>query len=68
MGDCEFGRCEICGKDSYLERTYFHYDIECECHSPKHFELVRHCKDCRGIEPRVTTIRLKTINLDRLDG
>lgn len=42
----EFGKCDICGKECGLERTYFEYDINCECHSPKHFELVRHCKDC----------------------
>ena len=42
----EFGKCDICGKDDNLERTYFEYDIKCDCHSPRHFELVRHCKDC----------------------
>ena len=42
----EFGKCDICGKEDNLERTYFEYDIKCECHSPKHFELVRHCKNC----------------------
>ena len=42
----EFGKCDICGKEDNLERTYFEYDINCECHSPKHFELVSHCKDC----------------------
>ena len=42
----EFGKCDICGKKGGLERTYFEYDINCECHSPKHFELVVHCKDC----------------------
>ena len=42
----EFGKCDICGKEDNLERTYFEYDIKCECHSPKHFELVSHCKDC----------------------
>lgn len=29
--DKEFGKCEICGKDSSLERTNFYYNIPCEC-------------------------------------
>ena len=27
----EWGRCEICGKETQLERTYFYYPIHCEC-------------------------------------
>jgi hypothetical protein len=53
MGTCEFGKCEICGKETDLERTYFHYPIHCECCGSKdengqdqHFEMVAHCKDC----------------------
>lgn len=42
----EWGKCDICGKEGFLERTYFYYDINGDCHSPKHFELVSHCKDC----------------------
>ena len=42
----EFGKCDICGKEDNLIRTYFEYDIKCDCHSPRHFELVVHCKDC----------------------
>ena len=45
-GAIEFGKCDICGKEDYLERTYFEYDIKCACHTPRHFELVVHCKDC----------------------
>lgn len=42
----EFGKCDICGKEDNLGRTCFEYDIKCDCHSPRHFELVVHCKDC----------------------
>ena len=52
--DIEFGKCDICGKEENLERTYFEYDINCECHSPKHFELVSHCKDCVPSMPTET--------------
>ena len=52
MGNQEFGICDICGKEAALSRTYFHYNIPCECCGCKedgkdmHFEMVKHCKDC----------------------
>lgn len=52
MGEIEFGKCDICGKEASLERTYFYYPIHCECCGCKingencHFEVVHHCKDC----------------------
>ena len=57
-GSAEYGKCEICGVDTFIERTYFRYNIKCECHSPYHFELVRHCSNCVPIEPRITKIEL----------
>ena len=57
-GDIEWGTCEICGKETSLERTYFYYPIHCECCGCKdnegqklHFELVHHCKDCPAPMP-----------------
>lgn len=52
MGEIEFGKCDICGKESGLSRTYFYYNIPCECCGCKedgknmHFVMVRHCEDC----------------------
>jgi hypothetical protein len=61
MSGCnEHGKCEICGKETFLERTYFRYEIKCECHSPNHFELIRHCKNCVPKEPTTTKISIKT--------
>jgi len=65
-GEIEFDICEICGKETSIERTYFRYDIKCECHSPYHFEFVRRCKDCVAKEPTETKITLKTSNLSRI--
>jgi len=62
-GDIEYGKCEICGKESSLKRTYWHYAIKCECHSPSHFELRRHCYDCLPEEPKITNVSLKTETL-----
>lgn len=51
-GDTEYGKCDMCGNETFLSRTYFHYNIPCECCGCKrdgkdmHFELVKHCKDC----------------------
>lgn len=55
-GCCEKGKCEVCGReDVLLGRTYFHYDFQCECHSPEHFELVRHCERCTPHKPVLLT-------------
>lgn len=59
MGEIEFGTCPICGKEASMERTYFYYDIHCQCCGCKqddldmHFELRIHCKDCVPDVPRV---------------
>ena len=59
MGEIEFGKCDVCGKDAPLWRKYYRYDIQCECHSPQHFDLVRYCKDCTPKPPKTTKITLK---------
>lgn len=65
--DQEMGKCVVCRKDNVvLQRTYFQYDIKCECHSPNHFELVRHCADCVAVEPIETKVFLKTSSLNHL--
>ena len=59
MGGVEYGKCEICGKEAILSRTYFKYPIHCECCGCKdengqniHFEMVMHCDKC---VPKVPT-------------
>lgn len=66
MGDIEYGPCDICKKETQLERTYFRYDIKCECHSPWHFEFISHCKDCIPKEPEETKVILKTNSLIKI--
>lgn len=63
MGEIEYGKCNVCGKDGQLERTYFHYPVKCECHSPSHFELICHHKGCKPQEPRYTKVEFKTEDL-----
>lgn len=54
MAGIEFGKCDICGKETALTRTYFMYRIgSCECCDSKlhdgtkgHFEAVHHCNEC----------------------
>lgn len=63
-GEIEVGKCECCGKENVpLERTYFHYPVKCECHSPSHFIMIRHCEDCEPEEPRETKVTFKTSDL-----
>ena len=66
-GSCEFGKCDMCKKETHLERTYFRYNIKCECHSPYHFELIIHCKDCIPCEPTNTNIILNTKYLNNIE-
>lgn len=63
-GDIEYGKCETCGKEAPLQRTYWHYDIKCECHSPSHFEMKRHCAACAPAEPTITSVIMKTDSLE----
>lgn len=58
-GECEYGECEVCGKEAYLSRTYFYYPIHCECCGSKdkygqkqHFVMVRHCDECPARMPK----------------
>ena len=58
-GEIEVGKCEICGRENVqLTRKYYRYEIECECHSPHHFELVRHCAACQPYPPRYIKVQL----------
>ena len=66
MGDIESGRCDICNKTvNSLERHYYRYAIKCTCcndiNSP-HFEVVRHCKDCKPKPPRTVTAIIEPSN------
>ena len=63
MGEIEVGKCEVCGNEKQLKRKYFHYDFKCECHSPNHFELVRHCNECTPKAPVSTKVYAIPINL-----
>lgn len=66
MGEIMYGKCEVCGKEGTLTRTYYYYNIKCECHSPNHFEIVDHHIACIPKEPRETKIVFKTENLKRI--
>lgn len=50
----EYGRCEVCGAEGPLDRTYFYYDIRCDCCGNRdgyHFELMCHCSKCPAPMP-----------------
>lgn len=62
-GEIMIGKCDICGKDNIeIQRKYYHYDIKCECHSPRHFEIVEHCKNCTPKPPKKTTVYIEPID------
>lgn len=66
-GICEYGICPYCKEKKPLNRTYFRYNIKCECHSPYHFEIVCHCSTCIPIEPKETRITLRTSYLKNFE-
>ena len=57
-GDVEWGTCEYCEKEGPLDRTYFRYDINCECCNNNHFEIVWHCYTCEPKDPGIRKIKL----------
>lgn len=67
-GDTEFGRCDICGEAGELQRKYYYYDIKCDCHSPKHFEVVRYCKNCSPKPPFQTKVTFSREKLQPREG
>lgn len=57
-GAVEYGKCEICGEDGILSRTYFIYPVDCTCcgctrqGQNRHFEMIRHCNKCQPSIPK----------------
>ena len=62
MGEMEYGVCDICGCQDVLSRTYYYYNIKCECHSPEHFEIVSTCPRCEPRPPEKTRISIRPIS------
>lgn len=58
MSNIEYGTCDMCGREANLQRKYYHFNIKCECHSPKHFEMIKYCSDCVPLRPAETTIEI----------
>lgn len=57
MGDIEINYCDICHKQTQIQRKYYHYDIDCECCGGNHFEIIKHCKNCKPKPPhRISAI------------
>ncbi len=65
-GDAEFGKCEVCGIEAILNRKIWRYDITCQCHSPHHFDMTRHCNNCVPTQPKETKITFLTSDLKLL--
>lgn len=60
MGEILTGTCEICGAENVsLIRRTFYYDCQCECHSPCHFDIVKHCVNCKASQPKTTKITVR---------
>lgn len=64
--EIETGSCQYCDYQGPINRTYFRYDINCDCHSPQHLEIVWHCDECEPKEPTLTKITINTKYLKQL--
>ena len=55
----EHGECNFCGELGLIQRTYYYYDVDCECCSgDKHFEIVWNCYQCIPHDLGIQTIQL----------
>ena len=62
----ESGKCVYCGEHKILRRTYYRYNVVCDCCSgTSHFEYARHCKDCKPIP--FSTIKVTLTNAKPVD-
>jgi len=64
MDEVMYGKCDCCGKSARLKRTYFYYDVQCDCRickEDKHFELVNHCKDCNPTAPSTIQVTFDNV-------
>lgn len=57
-GEIEWGNCQYCDYEGPINRHYFRYDIDCECHNNKHVEIVWHCDNCEPKDPGLRIIYL----------
>jgi hypothetical protein len=67
MGDAIMGICPYCNQEKHLMRTYFYYDLDCECHIGPHYIAADHCSECIPKEPSLTKIIVKTGTLKRIE-
>lgn len=64
-GGIEYGKCEICGNEGPLERTYFYHPVHCDCcgsrdseGQKRHFVIAHHCERCAPAIPHNIKVRL----------
>jgi hypothetical protein len=67
-GDSEWGICDCCGNDGPIVRTYYRYDVKCECCNNKHFEIVYHCIKCEPTDPGIRKIQLSNEQKHKIEN
>jgi len=61
-GEIEIGKCTVCGESKSVQRKYYRYDINCDCCSNQHFEIVYHCSSCDAKPPKTATVHINPLN------
>jgi len=61
MGEQEFSKCNICGQHIHVNRKYYYYNVKCECCNGLHFEIVKHCINCKPKSPKRISLSLSAM-------
>ena len=65
MNSMEVGTCEECGKEKVqILRKYYRYPIKCICcngRDDNHFEVVKHCEDCKPTAPMKISLYIRSL-------
>jgi hypothetical protein len=66
MQEQESGTCSVCGTNGPIQRTYYYYEIKCDCCvGDKHFEIVYHCGSCVPKPPPRVKVTLEIQPLEK---
>lgn len=57
-----FDKCDMCGEYTNVARTYYTYDIHCDCCSDwGHIERVCYCENCVPSPPTKITVKMRPL-------
>ena len=64
-GNVELGTCDVCHKQTTVNRKYYYYNIPCNCCNSKndeHFEIVYYCSECTPKPPNKISVSFEPLS------